>query len=330
MDTSPYTGVKNFDSQPIDRDSFPDVCDYEVAKCPVQDWRGYDLGCHLEEMMSNPPISRRQLSAQLRQKRLDAGLTLDDAAAALEWSATKVSNIETGRSKFPAVSDIRLLLGVYNVEDPREVDTILNLARSARERGWWRRFDDVITGDYVSLESGATHLRVYEPVVIPGLLQIQEYAVAASQATLLRNPDAIERAVEARMMRKEILTRTDPPPPELWAIIDEHALRLLGGNHPDFGRKQIDHLIEWAEEPNSVTIQVLPTSAGLHAGMGGPFVILDYQDPGETTVFLETDTDGLYLDKPPEIDRYRKIFDRLVSKAMDPDDVPGFLRKLTA
>lgn len=284
----------------------------------------------MEEMMTTPPISRRQLSAQMRRKRLDAGLTLDDAAEALEWSATKISNIETGRSKFPAVSDIRLLLGVYKVEDPREVETILTLARGARERGWWRRYDDVITGDYVSMESGATHLRVYEPVVIPGLLQIKDYAVAASQATLLRNPQAIERAVEARMHRKEILNRSDPPPPDLWAIIDEHALRLLHGNHPELCRDQVAHLIEWAEEPNSVTIQVLPTSAGLHAGMGGPFVILDYEDPGETTVFIETDTDGLYLDKPPEIDRYRKIFDRLVSKAMDPDDVPDFLRKLTA
>ncbi|WP_017559701.1 helix-turn-helix domain-containing protein [Nocardiopsis baichengensis] len=279
--------------------------------------------------MSSPPIARRQLSAQMRQKRLDAGMTLDDAAEALEWSPTKISNIETGRSKYPAVSDIGLLLDTYRVKDPQEKDAILNLTRQARQRGWWNRYDDVITGAYTSLEAGATSLRLYEPQFIPGLLQVSDYTAAVSHATLIRDPDEVDRVVEARAERKKILDRTDPPPPDVWAIIDEHALRLLGASDRELHRRQVEHLAEMADAPNSVTLQVLPTSAGLHAGMGGPFVILDY-DEAAATVFLETNTDGLYLDKAPEIDRYRRIFDRLVSKAMDPDDVAGYLRSLIA
>lgn len=276
--------------------------------------------------MSSPPVSRRQLAVQMRRRRLEAGKTLEEIAEALEWSSTKISNIETGRSKYPAVSDIGLLLTMYGVADERERNSILELTRQSRQRGWWRRYDDVITGDYVSLEAGAKHIRVYEPLYIPGLLQTADYGAAVAQATLMRDPSEIDRAVEARMHRQQILSAEHAP--ELWAIIDEHALQLLAANHTDLFREQVDHLLTMVQEPNTVTIQVLPTSAGLHAGMGGPFVILDYEEPDAATVFIETNTDGLYLDKPPEIDRYRKIFDRLVSKAMDPDEVPDYLCKL--
>lgn len=262
----------------------------------------------------------------MRQKRLDAEMTLDDAADALEWSTTKISNIETGRSKYPAVSDVGLLLTLYKVEDDQEKESILSLTRQARKRGWWNRYDDVLTGAYASLEAGATGLRLYEPLYIPGLLQVPGYMNAASQATLKGKPDEIERLVEARLERQKILTRTTPPAPDVWAIIDEHVLHVLAGTTRELHREQIEHLIDVAETPNTVTVQVLPCSVGLHAGMGGAFAILDYDEAA--TVFLETDTDGLYLDKSTEIDRYRRIFDRLVSKAMDPDEVPGYLRSL--
>ncbi|WP_307851335.1 helix-turn-helix transcriptional regulator [Nocardiopsis sp. MG754419] len=96
--------------------------------------------------MSSAPVARRQLSAQMRAKRLSAGMTIEQVADELEWSSTKVSNIETGRSKHPAVSDVRLLLGIYRVTDQREVDALLDLTRQSRKRGWWSRYDDVLTG----------------------------------------------------------------------------------------------------------------------------------------------------------------------------------------
>ena len=261
----------------------------------------------------------------MKAKRLEAALTAEQAAAELEWSTTKVSNIETGRSKHPAVSDIRLLLDVYKVTDTRERDTLLELTRESRKRGWWSRYDDVLTSDYTSLEAGVTGLRVFELQYIPGLLQLPEYAAAITHATLIREPAEVERVVEARMQRQEALLHREDPV-DLWAIIDERALDLLAASDPELHRRQVEHLAATAEQPNSVTLQVLEPGVGLHPGMGGPFTILKYLDPDMDAVFVEADEDGLYLDKRPQVDRYRRIFDLLVSKSMDPDAVATYLR----
>ncbi|MFV2195533.1 helix-turn-helix domain-containing protein [Nocardiopsis sp. LOL_012] len=279
-----------------------------------------------EAEVSSPSVARRQLSAQMRAKRLDAGMTIEQVADEIEWSSTKISNIETGRSKKPAVTDIRALLDLYGVSDTRERDSILALTRQSRERGWWNRYDDVLGGAYASLEAGAKNVRLFEPQYIPGLFQTPEYAEAIAQATLIRDPNDIQRTVEARIRRQEILTKEDPP--DVWAIIHESSLLMLKAS-PDLFRPQVERLLQLAESPNSVTLQVLPVSAGLHAGMGGPFSVLDY-DAAPSLVFLETNTDGLYLEKPPEITRYRRCFDRLLAKALDPDAVPDYLRSLTA
>ncbi|WP_307869180.1 DUF5753 domain-containing protein [Nocardiopsis sp. B62] len=182
-------------------------------------------------------------------------------------------------------------------------------------------------GPYTSYEAGATGIKIFEPQYIPGLFQTEAYAAAVAQATLIRNPDDIARAVEARMRRQQLLTQQEDRP-FVWAVIHEAALLMLR-SHPELFHPQVDRLIELAEAPNDVTIQVLTMSAGLHAGMGGPFVILDYEDAAAIT-FLETNTDGLYLEKPTEVTRYRQSFDRLVAKALDPDEVPAYLRALAA
>ncbi|MDT0327380.1 helix-turn-helix domain-containing protein [Nocardiopsis lambiniae] len=276
--------------------------------------------------MSSAPVARRQLSAQIRAKRLAADMTIEQVADELEWSSTKISNIETGRSKRPAVSDIRLLLDVYKVGDTRERETILELTRQSRKRGWWSQYDDVLTSDYTSLEAGVVGLRVFELQYVPGLLQTPEYAAAITHATLIREPAEVERVVEARMRRQQVLFDR-PTPVDMWAIIDQHALDLLKASDPELCRAQLEHLADLAEAPNSITIQVLGRS-GLHPGMGGPFTILKYENPEQDAVFLEADEDGLYLDKRPQVDRYRRIFDLLVSKSMDPDGVAAHLRSL--
>ncbi|GAA3989695.1 helix-turn-helix domain-containing protein [Thermobifida alba] len=274
--------------------------------------------------MHKAPQVRRELSVQMRARRLAAGMTISQVAEALEWSETKISNVETGRTKHPAVSDIGLMLGLYGVTGP-ERDAILDLARKSRRRDWWADYDDVLTGAYASLESGASSVRSYEPAYIPGLLQTTDYMAAISQATLIRDPAAIDRMVEARTKRQEILERPDAP--DVWAIIGQHALELLIAHDRELAHHQIEHLLNMADRPN-ITIQVLPTSAGFHPGMGGAFTILGYASSSEGIVFIEADVDGLYLVKDEELERYRKYHDRLVAKALDPDDVSGYLRGL--
>ena len=121
------------------------------------------------------------------------------------------------------------------------------------------------------------------------------------------------------MARQELLTR--PEPPEIWAVLDESViLRPVGG--PAVMGAQLRHLTEVSTRPNAtVTLQVLPLSAGAHPGMNGPFVILGFQNPKDPPmVHLETATDGLYLEEPPDIERYTLRFSHLVARAAGPNE----------
>ncbi|MFC4562775.1 helix-turn-helix domain-containing protein [Nocardiopsis mangrovi] len=279
--------------------------------------------------MSTPSAARRQLSMQMRRLRIEAGKTLGQVAEEMEWSPTKISNIETGRSKYPATSDIGLLLNNYGVTGAAPREAVLELARTSRTKSKKKQaleeYRDVLSGAYATYEADAAGVQVYEPQYIPGLLQTPRYVAATAQANLVRDASEIDKVVAARLERQKLITADQPP--DVWAVIDQHALELLLAHDSDIAAEQISHVIDIAEAANSVTIQVLPTSAGLHSGMVGPFVILDYAD-GDPLVFIEADVDGIYLYQQPEIERYRKLFGRLTAKAMDPDDVPGYLRNL--
>jgi hypothetical protein len=129
------------------------------------------------------------------------------------------------------------------------------------------------------------------------------------------------------MARQELLTR--PEPPEIWAVLDEAViLRPVGG--PAVMGAQLRHLIEVSTRPNAtVTLQILPLSAGAHPGMNGPFVILSFQNPKDPPmVHLETATDGLYLEEPPDIERYTLRFNHLVARAAGPDESRAMITDL--
>ncbi|MDA2810652.1 helix-turn-helix transcriptional regulator [Nocardiopsis sp. RSe5-2] len=279
--------------------------------------------------MPGPTISRRQLSGVLRRLRRDGSLTLEEVADRLEWSSAKVSNIETGRTAKPSVTDVSALLRVYEVaEGTAEHDEVLALVRQSRKPGWWHRYGDVLTGAYVSLEAEATRISTYEPIVVPGLLQTENYArlhQRAASAPLAA--EEVERAVEARKQRQALLARPDAP--RLWAIIDENALRRME-SEPEMMQEQLEHLVRVGEDTaNGVTLQVLPTTKSFRSGLVGPFVILEYSGPDIAPfVFLETDTDGLYLERPEEIERYRTLLEQAQSIALDPHESVELMRSL--
>jgi hypothetical protein len=238
----------------------------------------------------------------------------------LEWSASKISRIETGQSRAHP-GDVRDLLDAYGVTDDTVREALVQLAREARRRGWWTRYTDVLgSGTYVGLESEAAVIHTFESQFIPGLLQTEDYARAVIRAGQARpDPDTLERRVSARMARQEILARAEPP--EIWAVLDEPVVsRPVGG--PDVTREQLRHLIELSTRPNTtLTLQVLPLSVGAHPGMNGPFVILEFQGPKDPPmIYLETATDGLYLEEPSDIERYTLRFNHLVARALGPDE----------
>ncbi|WP_431872746.1 DUF5753 domain-containing protein [Nocardiopsis eucommiae] len=201
--------------------------------------------------------------------------------------------------------------------------------RQSRQRGRWAQYGDVLTGEYAGLEEEASRISSYEPIVIPGLLQTPEYARLHMQSASAPRVDSeIDRTVEARVQRQEEVLQGSAP--ELWMIIDENALRRMVVDQ-EVMRGQIDHLITVSEDlTNAITVQVLPVATSFHSGLVGPFVILEYADEDIAPfVFLETDTDGLYLEREEEVSRYRRLFEQAQSVALGPQDSVQLMHGLT-
>ncbi|GAA4231971.1 helix-turn-helix transcriptional regulator [Actinomadura meridiana] len=263
-------------------------------------------------------MKRRRLAGELRRLRDAAGLTLDDVAEQLEWSNAKVSRIENARvSVLPR--DVKYLLNVYGIEgEAREV--LLALAREAKQKGWWHSYGEAIPAwfeVYVGLESDAVTMDAYESEHVPGLFQTADYARAVFQSFPIDEEAEIDKRVELRMARTERLTV--PGAPKFWAVLNEAVIhRLVGGDHTM--RAQLAHLRDLAKLSN-VTLQVLPFDAGAHPAMSGAFTILGFPEPSDPkVVYMEEQTGGLYLEKPPEIERYTMAFDHLRAAALRPSD----------
>lgn len=270
-------------------------------------------------------VRRRRLSEELRALRIAAGMTLDDAAAATEWSVGKVSNIETGVRLRPSVIEVRALLDVYGLTDERRREALFAITRQAGKKGWWTKYSDVFLDEFPVLESEATSISTYEPMIIPGLLQTPSYVeLLMRSANLVRDPIDIQRVVDARRKRQEILVGGNRP--ELWAVIDAGAIERLRVT-PEVCREQANHLADMTDDGNGITIQVVPFSAGIHAGAKGAFVLMDFA-AADPVVYLEMDQDGLFLEEADEIKRYRNLFNHLVSRSLDVDQSVAYLREI--
>jgi transcriptional regulator with XRE-family HTH domain len=272
----------------------------------------------------SPTLRRRQLGMELRRLREAAGVTIDQVADRLECSGSKISRIETGQTGVTP-RDVRDMLSIYGV-DVEYAETLLRIAREARQKGWWQLYGDVLTSAYVGLEAAADQVRSYEALVVPGLLQTEDYA-----STMIRTarPDIslaeVDKRVRVRMSRQSLLTQDDPL--DLWVVLDEAVLhRPVGG--AEVMRRQLRHLAETAELAN-VTLQVLPFAAGAHAGMDGTFTILLYDESADQNfVFASNAAGGLFLEKDEELQRYEFIFDYLRAHALRPDDSVSMIVKL--
>lgn len=260
---------------------------------------------------------------ELRRLREAAGLTLERVAEDLEVSDSKISRIETGRVA-ASPRDVRDMLDLYKITGEQR-EELLEITRHARQKGWWHIYGG-LPRTLVGLEAAAVSIRTYETQLVPGLLQTAEYARAVIRALSSEvDPEQTERRVELRIARRALLTQEDPP--ALWAILDEAALRRPVGR-PATMREQLDYLREAAMLPK-VTLQVLPFSAGEHAGMTGAFTILGFSEPTDPdVVYLEQTTSDLYLENIEDIQWYKQAFDHLRTEAMEPDDSVAFLGSL--
>lgn len=278
-------------------------------------------------MADGPTVLRMLLGAHLRRLREAQGVSREDAGWEIRASESKISRMELGRVGFKE-RDVEDLLTLYGVTDEEERASLLALGRRANTPGWWHRFGDVLPNwfqSYLGIEAAASIIRTYEVQFIPGLLQTRDYARAV---VLLDNPKVaeaeIERRVDVRMARQQLLTRADPP--QLWAVVDEAALRRPMGSL-EIMRGQLEALIDITRLPN-VVVQVMPFAAGGHAAAGGAFTILRFPEPDiADVVYVEQLTSALYLDKREDLDHYTEAMERLCVDAEPPDRTPDILRK---
>ena len=279
----------------------------------------------------SPTVRRRRLRYELRRMREDRGLTIEQVQerSGGDLKAPTISRWETGdRSVRP--TDLRLLLDIYGIQG-EERETLLTLARQAKERGWWHSYVSAIPEwfqVYVGLEAEAARIHEYGAELVPGLLQTGAYYRAFLQtAPAAGSEDEIERKITVRLARQERLTGDDAP--EYWAVLNEATIRrTVGGT--DAMREQLNHIAEIAKLPH-VNVQVLPFSAGVHPAMEGAFSILGFPEPTDPdVVYLENQAGSLYLEDEPEIDRYARMFSHLIAKALDPDDSRLLIARVAA
>lgn len=277
---------------------------------------------------TGPTVLRMLLGAQLRRLREAKGVTREGAGWEIRSSESKISRMELGRVGFKE-RDVADLLTFYGVTAVQEREALLKLARDANSPGWWHRYGDVLPGwfqSYLGLEAAAALIRSYEVQFVPGLLQTPEYA---RSVVLLGHRgaaiDEVDRRVELRMQRQQVLDRADPP--QLWAVIDEAALRRpIGG--PQVMHGQLTALIE-ATRSSHVRLQIIPFDAGGHAAAGGAFTILRFGDDDlPDIVYIEQLTSALYLDKREDLDYYAAAMERLCVEATPPEQTPEVLTRL--
>jgi hypothetical protein len=275
-----------------------------------------------------PTVLRILLGSQLRKLREANGVTREAAGWEIRASESKISRMELGRVGFKE-RDVADLLTLYGVQDKTEREALLALARQANTQGWWQRFSDVLPSwfsAYLGLESSAGMIRTYEVQFVPGLLQSREYARAVVMIGHgAAGLDEIDRRVDVRMARQQLLTR--PGAPHLWAVLDEAVLRRPIGGATVMGT-QIAALIDATKLPN-VTIQVVPFSAGGHAAAGGAFSILRFPDAElPDVIYMEQLTTALYLDKRDDVDQYAAAMERLCVEALSPDRTLVLLERI--
>jgi hypothetical protein len=262
-----------------------------------------------------PTLRRRRLGAELKKCREGAGMTQETVSRHFEWNTAKVTRIETARVAVSA-RDVRDMLSLYGIRDEEYREALVDLARQSKERSWWTDYKDVMRpGNFVGLEAGAGAMRVFEPILLPGLLQTEAYMRALMRTGRRNDPPAnIDRRIALRIHRQNRLR--EPNPLELSAIIDESVLRrTIGGD--DVMSEQLLHLIEVAQLPN-VTVQILPFDAGEHTFLGGPAALLEFREATHLdVVYLEGLAGDYYEEQPHEVARYREEFDRLSARALD-------------
>lgn len=274
-----------------------------------------------------PPTPRsRRLGRELRKLRDARGWTMEAAAKQISCSASRISRIESGDIR-PRPGDVIELLMAYGVPLEGEPGTsLLTLARELRQSGWWHRMDSLSNryATFIAYEAEAVELRNFEPTLVPGLLQTEDYARAVNSVGRETDEAGIEQRVQARLTRQEVLDR-QPAPLRLHAILSEATLLFEVGGL-EVLRAQLEHLVRLAAKPN-ITVQVLRFAAGAHLANRGGFAVLTFEGDEPSLGYCESAGGELFLESPREIGRLTTVFDHLRMLAMSPAESVQYLKE---
>ncbi|MGW2208766.1 helix-turn-helix domain-containing protein [Streptomyces sp. NPDC001781] len=259
---------------------------------------------------SAPTVLRMVLGRRLQERRLEAGVSLEDAARALRVTALTIRRLEKAEVALKPLY-VEKLLETYGA-GRQERDEFVAFAERANEPGWWHAYRDVVPGwfsAYVSLETGAKTLRTYEPHYVTGLLQTHAYARAVLAGGFPNEGDEdLARRVDLRLRRSALLERADSP--TLWVVMEEAVLhRVVGG--PEVMREQIDRLLEFSELPH-VSVDVVPFAAGAHVGACAPFTYFRFEERElPDIVYSEILSGAMYLDQRSDVVAHLEAHNRM-------------------
>jgi transcriptional regulator with XRE-family HTH domain len=265
-----------------------------------------------------PTIPRWQLGERLARYREAASMSQAAVADALGCSVSKVQKIEAGDVGVVR-GELLLLLQTYGVDGEATRESLMALQAQGKQRGWWSKFGRVpgSFATFLGLESAATTIRIFEPLMVTGLLQTEAYARAISE-TWDGEPlpdQEVERQVKIKLERQKYVLEEDPP--ELWIILDEAVLRReIGG--PAVMAGQLRKLATLARE---ITIQVVPFAQGGYPGVRGALTVFEFPDDRHSPVgYVETQAGNLYVEEPDDLRRCNLVLNHLTAAALSKRD----------
>jgi len=260
-------------------------------------------------------VAKRRLARRLAVMRVRAGMSLNEASDKLGWSRGRLDRYERNEWRLPDASHVRDLARIYGVGDDERAE-LEDLGRRARERVWWRTYEDVFGkgNEFAGFENDASRISVYMPLLIPGLLQTQAHAEALLRIGQRPAPWR-ERALAARLRRQQILDRGDGTAPRMVAVITEASLMYRWGTRED-RRAQVAHLAAMSRRPG-VELRMLRFADGPHPGMISPVNIFDFPDDEDpSVVYLENDTGIQEVTRAEDVQAYKQTFARIRDAAL--------------
>jgi transcriptional regulator with XRE-family HTH domain len=264
---------------------------------------------------ARPTARQRELSRRLRALREAKGLTAAQVAETLSFSLVKISRIETAKHG-ASLRDVRSLCQLYEVPEAEKAQ-LMEMAREAREPGWWAQYDDLGNANaYLALEQGARAVTYYSLTFIHGLLQTEGYARSIIRSiNPLMDDQVLKERVQARIRRQELLD--SPERPQLAVFLDEAALRRTTGGHAVMAAQLAKILDVTAAE--EAVVQVVPFSSEVTASSDSNFTLFEFTDPSlSSIVHIESLLTSLILDRAAIVDRYREVLDLIRDAALSP------------